>query len=223
MNVSTAGQVSPLSENEQLMLDRWALWLRSAEAFDRVHHEVLDDHDRSRLSDAAGGAKAKYGDAAEMWGRARGASGLAAQLSLMRILRPDHAVRVERIAKKLQLTLHETELDLQRAVKRHTLVVVIEPFAIYWRGELVRCNLSRNSQLRDYLKRLAQKSLRGHWLQRREFGEYATDILSSRKTRLKGMKGFPSDLLEHIEINRGSGAHRLALDKSQIMIIESSD
>lgn len=158
-----------------------------------------------------------------IWAIAKGLPPIRALLQLARLLNYSSPAKLDAIALQLNYLVIDPEQQLERLRTENDLVVVEEDFAVYWRGDKIDIPWKRHPGTVEYLKKLFHTAKVGKSLTTADFGEDADDdVLHNRKAQLGRVKGFPRELFELIEAERGVG-HRLLIDPERIAIVVSDD
>jgi hypothetical protein len=192
--------------------------IRAAASAARLWERVLSETDRQQLGGNLEVAWRTLGTAG-MWMKLRGVSlpravvDAAWELDLM-------SDRTRRwLLRELGEAPDEPEEALEEAIASGDLVLVEHPRAVYWRGQPISVDWGRRSALWDFLWVICQHAKAGKAVDHTTFNAADTAIVAKQKSRLRGLKGFPSSLAALIQ-PAGRYTQKLNLPPLQIRLFE---
>lgn len=153
-----------------------------------------------------------------MWMRLHGVNHVRALLDVARALNHIDETNYRWLLRETGEALDTPDDVVARVVPTGALVLIESTRQVFWRGEEIAIDWTRNAAGWTYLWELARAAKQDVALDRTVFSAtLAADYLAKTKSRLSGAAGFPTDLADRIHA-AGSSNQRLDVPRDQIRL-----
>ncbi|MEQ8786070.1 MAG: hypothetical protein RIC55_07210 [Pirellulaceae bacterium] len=175
-------------------------------------------HERAQLGNSFAEAMENHQSGVGMWMLLRRVSYQRAVIEVGRtlgFLDDENAGYLLREAGEIPRDPEEAQSE---AIARGDLVIDRASQSVYWNCELLAVDWQRHNESLQFLVLACEHALRNESIDRLSFGDGArANIVTQKKSRLKCVPGFPSDLIEFFKV-KGRGTQRFTLSPKRIHI-----
>jgi hypothetical protein len=187
-------------------------------AAERLWERCLKPNERRSLGETFPEAVENHGDAVRIWMHVHGVSYQRAVIEVGETLGFLNAADVDWLLREGGEIPRDLDEAQSQAIARGDLVIERSSQSVYWHGQRINADWTRHRASWDFLLLACEHAMRNHPIDRLSFaGDAHEDVVTKSKSRLKGVQGFPDELI-NLFVVVGRGTQKLSMPSDQIHI-----